>query len=83
MNCRSSAFTLFAVVGLVAATQAALAGYPTSERVIATATILNTTTNDRSKLKVGKNVQKFIGADGYVTHTQTPHTRPIIIIDLP
>ena len=83
MNCRSSAFTLFAVVGLVAATQAVSAGNPTSERVIATATILNTTTNDRSNLKVGKNVQKFVGTDGRVTHVQTPLTRPIIIIDLP
>ena len=83
MNCRPSAILLFAFVGLVPMTQAAIAGKPTSRQATATATILPAVTNDLSKHQARKIIGKYIGIDGHVTTIQNLQSRPIIIIDLP
>lgn len=83
MNCRSLAGALLCVVGLVPMTQTAFAADPTSRHVTATATILNTVTNDRVHPAAGKTVEKFIGTDGRVTKIRTSNSRPLIIMDMP
>ena len=83
MNCRSLVVALLCVIGLVPMTQAAFAADPTSRHVTATATILNTVTNDRANLQTEKGTAKFIGADGRVTRVRTSNSKPIIIIDMP
>ena len=83
MNCRPSAVTLFALLGLVPTAQAAIAGTPTSRQATATATILTAVTNDRAKYQASKIVEKYIGIDGRVTVVRKLQSRPIIIIDLP
>ena len=83
MNCRPSALTLFALVGLVPMAQSAIAGTPTTRQATATATILPAITNDRAQYQNAKFVGKYITVDGRVETVQNPHSRPIKIIDLP
>ena len=64
-------------------TQTAFAADPTSRHVTATATILNTVTNDRAILQVEKTVEKFIDGDGRITKIRTLNSRKLIIIDMP
>jgi hypothetical protein len=63
--------------------QVGIAGKPTSRQVAATATILPAATNDRTEHRYDKIISKFISEDGRVTAIRNPHSRTIIIIDLP